>query len=130
LVEGKHRISNDTSALSAQYWNHRYATGSLVQLEELLESTMKESTFKKITQPALMLYYFKDKDHQDPVLKVSAMKRMFTQLATPDSLKRQVAIPNAANHVLGSPIKSKDVQSVKNEVEKFAIEILRLQSKQ
>lgn len=126
LVEGKHRISDDTTALSAQYWNHRYATSSLVQLEELLESTMKESTFKKITQPTLMLYYFKGKDNQDPVLKVSAMKRMFIQLATPDNLKRQVAIPNAENHVLGSPIKSKDVESVKKEAEKFAVEILKL----
>ena len=77
-----------------------------------------------------LLYYFKDKDHQDPVLKVSAMKRMFTQLATPDSLKRQVAIPNAENHVLGSPIKSKDIESVRNEVEKFAIEILKLPTTQ
>ncbi|HEU4859966.1 MAG TPA: alpha/beta hydrolase [Chitinophagaceae bacterium] len=126
IVEGKHRVSDDTTVLSAQYWNHRYSTKSLVQLEELLESTMKESTFKKVTQPTLMLYYFRDKDHQDPVLKVSAMKRMFTQLATPDSLKRQVAIPNAEHHVLGSPIKSKDVESVKNEVEKFAKEILKL----
>ena len=126
IVEGKYRTSDDTTALYAQYWNHRYSTSSLVQLEELVESTMKESTFKKVTQPTLMLYYFKDKDHQDPVLKVSAMKRMFTQLATPESLKRQAAIPNAENHVLGSPIKSKDVESVKNEVEKFAIEILKL----
>ena len=54
------------------------------------------------------------------------MKRMFLQLGTPDSLKREVAIPNAENHVLGSPIKSKDVGSVKKEVEKFAIEILKL----
>lgn len=126
IMEGKHRTSDDTTVLSLQYWNYRYSTRSLVQLEELVESTMKESTFKKVTQPTLMLYYFKDKDHQDPVLKVSAMKRMFTQLATPDSLKRQVAIPNAGNHVLGSPIKSKDIESVKNEVEKFAIEILKL----
>jgi len=28
--------------------------------------------------------------------------------------------------VLASPIKSKDVQTVKNEIDKFAIEILRL----
>ena len=130
LIVGEQRTADDTTALSKQFWNYRYSTKSLVQLEELLESTMKESTFKKITQPALMLYYFKDKDHQDPVVKVSAMKRMFAQLATPDSLKRQVAIPNAGNHVLSSPIKSKDVQSVKNEVEKFAIEILKLQPQQ
>jgi hypothetical protein len=87
---------------------------------------MKESTFKKVTQPSLLLYYFKDKDHQDPVVKVSAMKRMFAQLGTPDSLKRQVPIPNAEDHVLASPIKSKDIGSVKNEVKKFAIEILKL----
>lgn len=124
VVVGRHRVADDTTALYKQYWNQRYSTNSLVQLEELLESTMKESTFKKVTQPTLMLYYFKDKDNQDPVVKVSAMKRMFVQLGTPDSLKREVAIPNAGNHVLASPIKSKDVESVKNEVDKFAAEIL------
>ena len=126
VIVGPQRTVSDTTALYARYWNNRYSTNSLVQLEELLESTMKESTFKKVTQPTLLLYYFKDDDHQDDVVKVSAMKRMFVQLATPDSLKRQTAIPNAGNHVLGSPIKSKDVQSVKNEIEKFAIEILKL----
>ncbi len=126
LVTGKHRTVSDTTAIYAQYWNNRYVTTSLVQLEELLESTMKESTFKKVTQPVLMLYYFKDEDNQDPVVKVSAMKRMFTQLGTPENMKRQVAIPNAGDHVLGSYIKSKDVQSVQEEVEKFATEILKL----
>ena len=123
---GKHREAKDTTALYKQYWNQRYSTSSLVQLEELLESTMKEATFRKVNQPSLLLYYFKDDDRQDDVVKVSAMKRMFLQLGTPDSLKRQVALPNAGNHVLASPIKSKDVEAVKNEIEKFAIEILAL----
>ena len=127
LIVGKQRTVADTTALYARYWNNRYSTSSLVQLEELLESTMKESTFKKVTQPGLLLYYFKDDDHQDDVVKVSAMKRMFLQLGTPDSLKREVALPNAGNHVLGSPIKSKDVESVKKEIERFAIEVLHLQ---
>jgi len=127
VVVGEHRVIKDTGRLYNQYWNTHYSTTSLVQLEELLESTMKESTFKKVTQPTLMLYYFKDKDNQDPPVKVSAMKRMFVQLGTPDSLKREVAIPNAGNHVLGSPIKSKDVESVKSEVDKFAKEVLRLE---
>ncbi len=127
IAEGKHRTADDTTAVYKQYWNQRYATSALVQLEELLESTMKESTFKKVTQPSLLLYYFKDKENQDPVVKVSAMKRMFAQLGTPDSLKREVAIPGAGAHVLGSPIKSRDVASVIAEVEKFAVEILQLQ---
>ena len=126
LVTGPHRIADDTTERFARYWNNRYSTAALVQLEELLESTMKGSTFKNVTQPSLMLYYFKDDKHQDPIVKVSAMKRMFMQLGTPDSLKREVAIPNAGNHVLGSPIKSKDVEGVKKEIEKFAIEVLHL----
>ena len=127
FITGKHREVDDTTLLGPQYWNNRYSTRSLVQLEELLESTMKESTFQKVKQPTLMLYYFKDEDHQDKVVKVSAMKRMFGQLGTPAGLKREVAIPNAGSHVLGSPIKSKDVENVRNEIEKFAIEILKLQ---
>ena len=126
LITGKYRTVDDTTALYAKYWNNRYSTRSLVQLEELLESTMKESVFQKVKQPSLLLYYFKDDDHQDPVVKVSAMKRMFTQIATPENLKKQVALPNTGDHVLGSPIKSKDVKSVQEECEKFAIEILKL----
>ncbi|MBL7731374.1 MAG: alpha/beta hydrolase [Chitinophagaceae bacterium] len=126
LVTGKHRTVDDTTAVYAQYWNNRYVTKSLVQLEELLESTMKESTFQKVKQPVLLLYYFKDEEHQDDVVKVPAMKRMFTQLGTPENLKKQVAIPNAGNHVIGSYIKSKDYQSVEKECESFATGVLNL----
>jgi esterase/lipase len=127
LVLGKQRTVEDTTAIYAQYWNYRYSTNSLVQLEELLETTMKNSTFKKINQPTLLLYYFKDEKNQDPVVKVSAMKRMFNQLSTPGNLKKQVAIPEAGNHVIGSYIKSKDLPAVKTEVERFAREILKME---
>lgn len=126
MVTGKHRKVEDTTAIYAQYWNNWYSTRSLVQLEELLESTMKESTFRKVTQPTLLLYYYKDEEHQDNVVKVSAMKRMFNQLGTPENLKKQVAIPNAGNHVIGSYIKSKDVESVMRECEKFGREVLKM----
>ncbi|MBI5858900.1 MAG: alpha/beta hydrolase [Sphingobacteriales bacterium] len=129
LMEGKTRTVKDTTAIYAQYWNNRYSTKSLVQLEELIEQTMKESTFRKVKQPSLLLYYYKDQKHQDPVVKVSAMKRMFTQLGTPDNLKREVAVPNAGDHVIGSYIKSKDFKPVEDECEKFAREILHLSLK-
>jgi pimeloyl-ACP methyl ester carboxylesterase len=126
MVKGKYNKAKDTSAIYAQYWNNKYRMESTVQLEELLETTMKESTFKRIRQPTLLLYYYKDDDNQDRVVKVSAMKRMFLQLATPDSLKRQVPMPNAGDHVIGSYIKSKDVQAVQDEADKFAIEVLKM----
>lgn len=126
LIKGSHIHAKDTSALYKQYWNQTYCTESVVQLEELLEETMKESMFKKITQPTLLLYYYKDEKHQDPVVKVTAMKRMFAQLGTPETMKWQAAIPNAGDHVIGSYIKSKDVKTVESEIDRFAVEILHL----
>jgi esterase/lipase len=129
LIQGKYIISKDTTAIYAQYWDAKYRMESAVELEELVETTMKESLFKKVTQPVLMLYYFKDEEHQDKVVKVSAMKRMFMQLGTPDSLKKQVDIPNAGDHVIGSSIKSKDVPSVEEECFKFGEQVLKLSVK-
>jgi len=51
---------------------------------------------------------------------------MISIISTPDSLKRAIAIPNAENHVLGSPIRSKDVASVKKETESFLSEVMKL----
>ena len=126
VVQGKYMHAKDTTRLYAQYWDPKYRIESTVQLEELIETTMKESTFAAVKQPTLVLYYFKDEEHQDPVVKVPAMKRMFSQLGTPESMKRMIAIPNAGDHVIGSYVKSKDIQKVEEECEKFAVDILKL----
>jgi esterase/lipase len=126
LIQGKYVHARDTSAICAKYWYPKYRMESAVQLEELIETSMKQSTFQKVKQPTLVLYYYKDEDHQDNVVKVSAMKRMFNQLATPTELKREIAIPEAGDHVIGCYIRSKDVKSVEHECQKFAREILQL----
>lgn len=124
LVKGKYNVSSDTSSLYKQYWNHRYRMEAAVQLEELLESSMRATLFEKVQQPVLLLYYYKDEDHQDDVVKVSAMQRMFRQLGTPENMKMEMALPNTGNHVIGSYIRSKDVQSVVTSCEQFAEEKL------
>jgi len=126
LVKGKYKTTEDTAALEKQYWYNKYRMESVTELEELLETTMKASLFEKVKQPLLMLYYYKDEEHQDKTVKVSAMKRMFRLLGTPDSLKREIAVPNAGEHVIGSYITSKDLQTVENECMKFGEEILHL----
>ncbi len=126
LVKGKYNTSSDTTAIYKQYWYNKYRMESTVELEELLETTMKASLFEKVKQPTLLLYYYKDEEHQDDVVKVSAMKRMFRQLGTPDSLKREIATANTGDHVIGSYIKSKDVKTVLDESVKFGKEILDL----
>ena len=59
-------------------------------------------------------------------MKVSAMLEMNRKLATPDSLKVAIAIPDAGAHVLGSSLVSKDVEGVYREIEKFVTEKLKL----
>ena len=106
------------------YWNSHYRIEGVVALQNLLEATMTEATFKKIHQPTLALYYYKDEAHQDNVVKVTAIQKMMQQIATPANLKMEMAIPNAGNHVLASPIVSKDIESVEQATAKFMKEVI------
>jgi esterase/lipase len=126
---GKYNIPEDERAIYKQYWNKPYRLEATVALEEMLETTMNKETFEKIKQPVLLLYYYKDEEHQDKVVKVSAMKEMFAALATPESNKRAIALPNTGDHVMASLIKSKDILSVENETKQFLKEVMHLMVK-
>lgn len=111
--------ASDQRPVYKQYWYAHYRLEGAVALEEMLETAMTKSTFEKVKQPTLLLYYYKDEVHQDSVVKVSAMKTMFDQLGTSAEMKISIAMPHTGNHVMGSPIKSKDVEGVEREIEKF-----------
>ena len=121
---GKYNNPNDERPIYKQYWNKPYRFEAVVALQEMVETTMTNATFKKINQPTLLLYYYKDEAHQDPVVKVSAMKKMFEAISTPVALKKQVPMPLTESHVIASPIKSKDVKGVLNETEIFLKEVM------
>lgn len=127
MVKGSpYNTAKDSSAKYKQYWNYQYRLEAAVALEEYLETTMIPETFKKVKQPVLLLYYYKDEQHQDPIVKVSAMKNMYDELGTAANRKREVAMPNTGNHVIGSPFKSHDAMGVQNEIEKFMEQVLNL----
>jgi hypothetical protein len=127
VMGSKYYGKTDTSALGRQYWNIPYRLEALVQLEEMLETKMIPSTFQAVRQPTLLLYYYKDEQHQDPTVKVSAELKMFDELGTPPSLRKAVDIPNAGAHVLGSYITSHDLPSVTRAIDAFAQDVLRMQ---
>ncbi|TKC12075.1 alpha/beta hydrolase [Pedobacter polaris] len=108
-----------------KFWYTNYRLESLVELEELLESTMTPELFAKVKQPVLMLYYYKSETEQDPVVKVDAMLKMFNELGTPSSLKQKIALPNTGNHVIGSAITSKDILGVEHAMDGFIAERLK-----
>ena len=128
MVTGQdHNLSADSlnPALN-QYWYNRYAFEGAAALQEILETSMVPATFEKVKQPVLLLYYYKDAIHQDSTVRVDAMLKMFNELGTPAALKIKKAIPGAGTHVIGSYLKSHDVQSVQNEVFHFMEQILGL----
>ena len=124
ILGSNYNTAKDNRSLYKQYWNYTYRLEAAVALQEMLETTMLPQTFKKIKQPVLLLYYYKDEQHQDSVVKVSEMRKMFDELGTP--LKRQIAMPEAGDHVIGSSFKSKDVNGVQNEIRQFIEQVLHM----
>ena len=126
VTGGEERIVKDKTDEYKRYWYTNYKLESVVALQELLETSMDNDLFAKVKQPTLMLYYYKNEQAQDPVVKVSAMLNMFEKLGTPPNQKEKVALPNTENHVIGSSITSKDVPSVENAIHKFTEKHYRL----
>ncbi len=126
VIGSDYVYADDERPIYKQYWNFDYRLEAVTELQEMLEISMTKELFQKIEQPTLMLYYYKDEVHQDSVVSVEAMHKMFTALKTPQHLKKSIAMPNAGNHVLGSYIKSGDVEGVQNEIENFMINTLKI----
>jgi esterase/lipase len=127
LSEGSDYLEFEEDSITSKYWTPKIRIESLAHLEEFVEQTMTKETFAKVKIPSLTLYYYKNELEQDPVLKVEAMLRMHSQLATPDSLKSAFAIPTAGAHCMGSDLTSKDVDEVYNRIEFFVANTLKLQ---
>ena len=106
---------------------NKYRLEAAVSLQALLDATMTKDVFEKITQPFFMGYWYKNEEVQDDVVSVVAMLEMYSQINTPENLKRKIAFPNATNHVLASPLWNKDFEMVKQTTFDFADEVLKLE---
>ena len=121
--------SSQNDSLISQYWTVKYKTEALPQLQELLETTMKKSVFEHITCPVLNLAYYKDEEHQDPTVKVSAMKWMHNSLGTKSELKHFVEMPSVGVHPMATYLKSKDLNAVENETSDFIRNVLTIEKR-
>jgi esterase/lipase len=127
LVQGSNFNNiNYTNKDYPKYWTTHYRLEATGELQNLIKATMNKKLFEKVHQPCLTLFYYKDEDHQDKVVKISAIKKMFAEISTPDSLKLLQAMPNTGNHVMASPLVSKDVLGVEKITAQFlASKIIR-----
>jgi len=112
-----------------QYATSHYKSEGVVNLKALIEQTMTPTTFKKITKPYFLGYYYRNEEEQDPVVSVDAMLDFSKQSSTPADKKMVIAFPDVGDHVMVNTMKSGDVKSVQMETFRFAEEVLGLQVK-
>ena len=129
VVGGDNQVITDFDEPRKQYWNDKYRLESVSALQQMIEEKMNKETFEKVKCPTLTLYYYRDEAHQDPTVKVSAIREMVKQLGTPADLNVEQAIPNAGAHVIGSHMTSKDLPAVEAAIDDFAINKLKLTPK-
>ena len=109
-----------------RYWYTRYRIEGLCTLKSMIDCNMDETTFENVTDPLIMVYYYKDDTRQDEVVSVKRMKEMFEQLGTPPAKKIQVALPDAGTHIIGSDIFNKNLQSLWEPLAAFCEDVLNM----
>lgn len=111
------------------YWNRLYHIDGLIAMQDLIDQSMKESTFKEIRFPTFLGYYYKNEQEQDMTVSVDRMQWMYELLGTPDSMKMERAFTAVGAHVIAGEYKSKDIKAVQKATYQFAEEILKLKQK-
>jgi esterase/lipase len=127
VYKSRYRITNtDFASKECQYWYCKYRLEAVVSLQQLIDATMHKETFTRITSPVFLGYYYQDNDHQDKVVKVSAMLKMFEELSTDPNKKVKKAFPGAGNHTIACELNSGAVNDVLIETIKFGKDILNM----
>ena len=116
---GKNKKIEHEQEIARKYWDTIYPSRALVDLQVLVETTMLPETFKKIKTPILTLYYHKNFIEEDQHVEISIYQDAYKLISTPDSLKVLKALENPGTHFIGSDIKSRDIESVEEEIIKF-----------
>jgi len=130
VYHDKYRVTNpDFQSKDCRYWNCKYRLEAVVYLQQLVDATMKPEIFAKVSAPVFLGYYYKDEEHQDQVVKVDALLKMYDQLGTPENKKIKQAFPDAGQHVIACELTSGSLDAVKEATFGFAENILGLKRK-
>lgn len=124
---GKNKEIEHEQDLARQYWDTIYPARALVDLQVLIETTMKPETFKEVKTPVLTLYYHKNFIKEDQHVEVSVYEDAHALLGTPDSLSSLKALATPGTHFIGSGIKSKDTEVVEKTIVEFLTDNLNIE---
>ena len=110
----------------SQYWTNKYRLEALTHLRVMVDETMTPETFKSVTQPLFVGYYYESDSAMDSTVSVPAILDMYEAINTPADKKRRVAFPTVRHHVMASYLTSKDIEVVRKETFNFLEEVIGL----
>ncbi|WP_116106572.1 alpha/beta hydrolase [Lewinella sp. IMCC34191] len=122
----KRKIKHDEPKAD-QYFDTIYPAEALVQLQILVQTTMVDTTFEKVSCPVLSMYYkenFLQKDQHVEVTRLPAVHDLF---ATPEGQKMIVTLPTPKTHFMASDIKSKDWRATQRVIVDFCRDVLGME---
>lgn len=116
----KYLIENEESTEAEdRIWNKEYALQGALVLGSFIKKHMKNSTFGNVDCPTFVGYYYKNKEEQDKVVSIKAIKKMISNLGTRTASITAINFPEAKSHVICSSLLSKSVIDVKGNTIKF-----------
>ena len=107
------------------HWTTKQRYGAVQNLAILRRVTATPETFAAVRAPTLLLYYYRDEDHQDRAASVPAMLEAMSRFggeAGPDPRSRAVAIEDG-EHVLMSAYIRTDKERILAEILSFLREV-------
>lgn len=124
LVKGGKYHTWEAPEAAEPYWHTKYRLESVLELQHLLESTMKKEVFSEITIPVFVSYYYEDEENQDKVVSVEKILEMTRQIGTPSEKLRVVNMKDAKAHAMANGIFNQNTHSLLKETCKYAEEVL------
>jgi pimeloyl-ACP methyl ester carboxylesterase len=125
VLGGKHRDwSDEANDSTKRYWTTRYRLEGAQAMQALLDQSMTPETFAAVRQPCFFGVWYAGPELQDPVISVSAARKAFAQMGTPEASKRWVEWPDVGSHALASGYGSQDLESVRRDTRAYLEEVL------
>lgn len=109
------------------YWYKEEYLSAFRSVLDLTESYAREEVYTKVSVPVLMLYYYRDKEHQDRTAQVSSMREafpLFGKAGKPNPLNREINIVNGT-HVLLSKYEKSDWDTATREIGRFIGDVIK-----
>lgn len=125
-IAGGEYHSWDAPDAALPYWYDTYRMEGVAALQSLLDQTMKDEIFKKISHPIFVGYFYKDEEVQDFTISVEKIREVDALIKTPADQKQFIAYPDGDAHVFNSPIFNDEWEKVQTDIYSFMEDILRI----